>query len=205
VTVLLAQRALWAGNHGAAMAHAKRSWEIADKLATNSSHLDLRGVFKIRTTSARIMADVLMQQNALEEAETWIGTSLSTANLISMVEEQISALRIQAEIARLRGQVDLVHLSIQRAWPLVESGPYTIYHADLYLALACLYEQTQETEKAINAAQTAYRMSWCDGPPFAYQRGLQAAQALLDRLQVTPPDLPAYDASRWPALPEVKV
>ena len=59
---------------------------------------------------------------------------------------------------------------------------------------------------AIEAATKAYRLSWCDGPPFAYHWGLEAAKAHLAALDAPEPaDLPPYDESRYEPLPHVEI
>ena len=60
VTSYLAQRALWLGDAESALTHARRTWEIADALASNSTQLDLNGIFKVRTSAARMIGEALM-------------------------------------------------------------------------------------------------------------------------------------------------
>jgi len=35
----------------------------------------------------------------------------------------------------------------------------------------------EDNRDAVAVATTAYRLAWCDGPPFAYHYGLTAARA----------------------------
>ena len=59
--------------------------------------------------------------------------------------------------------------------------------------------------KAIDAATLAYRLAWCDGPPFAYHWGLEAAKKHLQELGAGFPDMPAFDESKYPPMPEVEI
>jgi tetratricopeptide (TPR) repeat protein len=203
VTGLLAQRALWMGDAESALSYAQKTWEIADGLASNSSHVDLNGIFKVRTAAARMVGEAHMLLGDLDEAETWIGTGLSTANLIHMVEEMLPILHVQTEIARQRGQFDLAQRALQATWELADTGEYVLYHADSCVMQARLYEDSGQIDEAIAAAQTAYRRAWCDGPPFAYQRGLDNARTILERLGSPLPEMPAYDEAYWSPLLEI--
>ena len=48
-------------------------------------------------------------------------------------------------------------------------------------------------------------MAWCDGPWFAYHWGLEAAKKHLQELGAPFPDMPAFDESKYPPLPEVEI
>ena len=62
------------------------------------------------------------------------------------------------------------------------------------------------TVAAIEAATLAYRKAWCDGPPFAYQWGLETARAHLNALSAPEPsDLPPYDESQHEPMPDVEI
>ncbi len=203
VTDYLGQRALWMGDAEGALTHARRTWEIADALASNSTQMDLNGIFKVRTSAARMIGEALLMLGDLDEAELWVSTGLSTANLVNMVEEMLPISHIQAEIARQRGQIELAQHTLQATWELAKTGEYMVYHADSCVLLARLHEDKHENDAAIAAAQNAYRISWCDGPPFAYQRGLEKSRAILERLDSALPEMPVYDDTHWPALPEI--
>lgn len=205
VTDYLGQRALWIDDADAALTHARRTWEIADALASNSTQVDLNGIFKVRTSAARMIGEALMMLGDLDEAETWVGTGLSTANLVNMVEEMLPLSHVQAEIARQRGQIELAQHALQTTWELAKIGEYRAYHANSYVLLARLHEDKHENDEAIAAAQNAYRLSWCDGPPFAYQRGLEKSREILERLGGALPEMPVYDETHWPALPEISL
>jgi hypothetical protein len=56
---------------------------------------------------------------------------------------------------------------------------------------------------AIAAATAAYRLAWCDGPPFAYDYGLRTARAHLSALGAPEPKMPPYDASKHEPIEEI--
>src|ERR1022692_1369591 len=45
----------------------------------------------------------------------------------------------------------------------------------------------------------------CDGPPFAYYRGLHKARAHLEALAAPEPALPPFDVSKYPSMPQVEI
>jgi hypothetical protein len=55
------------------------------------------------------------------------------------------------------------------------------------------------------AGTKAFRRAWCDGPPFAYHWGLEAARKHLTRLGAAEPVLPPFDESQFDPLPEVEI
>jgi hypothetical protein len=61
------------------------------------------------------------------------------------------------------------------------------------------------TAAAIEAATKAYRLAWCDGPPFAYHRGLVAARKHLQELGAPEPSMPPFDESKFEPVPEVDI
>ncbi len=60
-------------------------------------------------------------------------------------------------------------------------------------------------DKAIEAATQAYRLEWCDGPPFAYHWGVVAAQEHLRELGAPEPEMPPFDESKFEPMPEVAI
>jgi len=61
------------------------------------------------------------------------------------------------------------------------------------------------TAAAVEAATKAYRLAWCDGPPFAYHWGLEAAKQHLKELSAPEPEMPPFDESKFEPMPEVEI
>ena len=61
------------------------------------------------------------------------------------------------------------------------------------------------TQAALAAATQAYTKARCDGPPFAYHWGLEAARAHLQALGAPEPALPPFDESKFEPMPEVEI
>ena len=62
-----------------------------------------------------------------------------------------------------------------------------------------------QSNAAIEAATKAYRLAWCDGPPFAYHWGLEKAKQHLKELGAPEPEMPPFDESKFEPMPEVEI
>jgi tetratricopeptide (TPR) repeat protein len=71
---------------------------------------------------------------------------------------------------------------------------FPCFAAEMHLALG-------DREQARTQTQTAYRLAWADGPPYARWDELQRCRALLAELGEPEPTLPAFDAKKVPPLP----
>jgi hypothetical protein len=67
--------------------------------------------------------------------------------------------------------------------------------------LAQIERDAGNLDAAVAAATNAYRLAWCDGPPYAYHRGIEAARSHLAALRVTPPTLPPLDEAHHIPMP----
>ena len=71
--------------------------------------------------------------------------------------------------------------------------------------LAQIQRDEGNTAAAIEAATKAYRLAWCDGPPFAYHWGLEKAKQHLKELGAPEPEMPPFDESKFEPMPEVEI
>ncbi len=113
--------------------------------------------------------------------------------------------------------LDQAERLLDDVWDRAERGPYPLFQADAFNRLASLErtraallptdspERTAALDRAGKAAIRAYEKAWLDGPPFAYAYGLSHAAAHLADLGLTPPNLPPYDDSKFPPMPDEPV
>ena len=107
---------------------------------------------------------------------------------------------------RRQGDLKAARELLDDVWEAAERGPYPLFHADALNVLARIERDAGNHDKAIEAATDAYRKAWCDGPPFAYHWGLEAARKLLKELGAPEPtDLPPFDESKYEPMPEVEI
>ena len=122
-----------------------------------------------------------------------------------MVEEELPILVALAELYRQQKEPKKARERLEEIWESAERGPYPIFHADALNVLAQLEQDANHTDAAIEAATEAYCKAWCDGPPFAYARGLEQARGLLASLGAPEPELPPFDPSKFDPMPEVEI
>jgi hypothetical protein len=70
------------------------------------------------------------------------------------------------------------------------------------LAAVEVYTALGELTEAKQFVDTAYREAWADGPPYAFYHELQRIRAALQTLGLPEPQLPPFDPSRIPPLPD---
>jgi hypothetical protein len=71
--------------------------------------------------------------------------------------------------------------------------------------LAQLEQDEGNHRAAVEAATRAYKLAWCDGPPFAYHWGLERARKHLAELHAPEPSMPPFDESKFEPIVEVEI
>ena len=194
VNAFLAQRALWLNLPEEAAICANRAWEIASRLEADETRADLHGAAKVAIAAARMQGEALVLLGDYARGRARLQHALWRAREIEFVEEELPALRVLALLARQQNDLALARDFLRQTWKLAERGPFPLYHADSYNILAQVERDADNPAAAVAAARRAYQLAWCDGPPFAYQRGLEDAQTHLDALRAAAPTLPPYRA-----------
>ncbi|HJQ34149.1 MAG TPA: DUF4062 domain-containing protein [Pyrinomonadaceae bacterium] len=195
VSSFLSQRALWLGAYIAAMTLADRAWELAH----------VRGNERDFIFASRRQGEAALGLNDLVKADERLHHALTRARMVNLVEEELPALVALAELRRRQGELGAARGLLEDVWEAAERGPYPLIHADACCVLAEVEREEGRYDKAVEPAETAYRLAWCDGPPFAYHWGLERARALLKELGAGEPELPAFDASKFEPMPEVEI
>jgi tetratricopeptide (TPR) repeat protein len=195
VNAYLGQRALWFGAFAEARARADRAWNLA--------HVrNLEGDF-IR--AARVQGVATLGLGDFAVADERLHHALLRARQVNNAEEELPALIALAELRRQQEKPDEAREYLDEVWSAAERGPYPLFHADAFNVLAQIERDAGNTTLAIEAATQAYRLAWCDGPPFAYHWGLVAAQKHLQDLGAPEPEMPPFDESKFEPMPEVEI
>jgi len=191
----LAQRSLWLGDCLAARSLGSRAWELAH---VRNFESDLIRASRVWGVAALGLGDFPIADERLHHA-------LHRARQVKYVEEELPALIALAELRRRQGQPNEAREYLDDVWDSAERGPYPLFHADACNVLAQIERDAGKLDKAIEAATKAYRLAWCDGPPFAYHWGLVAAQKHLQELGATEPEMPPFDESKFEPMPDVEI
>ena len=188
-------RALWFGEYTDAQTFANQA-----KTYFQERRIEWRVIF-----SLRLQGEAALGLSDLTTADERLHHTLAHARSVNLAEEELPALIGLAEIRRRQDDLKSAHELLDDVWEPCDRGPFKLYHADAYNVLAQIERDAENREAAVKAATEAYRLAWCDGPPFAYHWGLQKAKAHLAALGVPEPMLPPLDESKYEPMPQVEI
>ena len=191
----LAQSALWRCDAAEARELAGRAWELAGVARHERDFI----------RAARLQGEAALGLGDLDRADERLHLALNRARAINYVEEELATLTAVAALYDRRGNGDRAREHLDAVWDAAQRGPYPLLHADARNVLAEIEIHDDNRDAAIAAATAAYRLAWCDGPPFAYDYGLRTARAHLQTLGVPEPEMPPYDASQHERIEEIPI
>ncbi|MBZ0283625.1 MAG: DUF559 domain-containing protein [Anaerolineae bacterium] len=202
VNALLAQAALWRGNASVASPLADRAWELAHHSRYERDFI----------RAARLQGAASLGLGDLKTADERLHHALTRARAVNLVEEELRALVALAELHRQRGGIAQARERLDEIWESAERGPYPLIHGDALNVLAQIEIDAGNRDKAVESADKAYRLAWCDGISadgktcYAYWWGLERARKHLESLGAPiPNDLLPFDESQFDPLPEVEI
>lgn len=191
----IAQRALWLSKFTVALLFSDRAWKLAHVRRGEGDFI----------LAARVQGEAALGLSDFATADERLHHALTRARMVNHVEEELTALVALAKLRWKQGDLKGERELLEDMWEAAERGPYPLVHADACCVLAEVERDEGNVEKAVEAATKAYRLAWCDGPPFAYHWGLERARALLKELGEGEPEMPAFDASKFEPMPEVEI
>jgi tetratricopeptide (TPR) repeat protein len=187
----LARSALWRNDADAAGQFADRAW-----------HTERR---KESIAAARLQGEVAMMLGDLDCADERLQHAFTRARARNHVEEELAILTALAALHLRRRDTSRAREHLDAVWDAAERGPYPLLHADARNVQAEIEAHEGNRDAAVAAATAAYRLAWCDGPPFAYDFGLRTAREHLRALGAPEPELPPYDASQHEPIEEIPI
>jgi tetratricopeptide (TPR) repeat protein len=155
--------------------------------------------------AARLQGEAALGLKDIETAEERLHHALTRARAVNLVEEELPSLIALAELRRREENEKGAREFLDDVWEYAERGPFPLFHADALNVLAQIERDAGNKDKAIKAATQAYKLSWCDGPPYAYHWGLIKAQKHLEDLGAPLPDMPPFNESKFEPMPEVEI
>lgn len=190
-----AESALFQREFPAALERAKAAWELA-----------LQRRFAIDLIRALLhLGQARLGLGDIYQADTDLHAALTQTRAVNVVEFELPALVAIAQLSFAKGEIHAARAHLEDVWEAAEQGPFPLHHADALNTLADIERAEGNAQAAINAATQAYRTAWCDGPPYAYHWGLEAAKAHLDALSAPYPDMPPFDENAHEPLPDVEL
>ncbi len=191
----LSRHALCKGNFDEAAQLAEQAWQLA-----GASHFERDFV-----EAGRLQGEAAMGLGEIAQANKHLCDALIRARAANHVEEELPALIALAELRRRQGEPDEAREYLDAVWDGAARGSYLLFHADALNVLTALERDAGNTDKAIAAATEAYKKAWCDGPPFAYHWGLEAARKHLRELGAPEPPMSPFDESKFEPMPDVEI
>jgi hypothetical protein len=185
VCLLKAQRCLWQGKPADAL----------EALNTAAPLLDAIDRKREPIRAGRLYGMTFLALDDVTKANEHLQQALAGARALNLIEEELPTLIGLAEIHRRRGDRATARSLLAETWPAAERGPYPMWHADALNVLAHLERDEDHRDEAISAATKAYRLAWCDGPPYTYHEGLTQALLHLRELGAEAPVLAPLDAT----------
>jgi tetratricopeptide (TPR) repeat protein len=163
---------------------------LAAELAKEASELARERGFKhdvIRAT--QLQGEIGVELSKLEGAEPHLDAALRhleeawiDASEIASAEEELSTLRVLAEVALIRKEHPRARELLARIWKRAELGPYPLIEAEARCVLARLEKESGNRQGAIESALCAHERARCDGPPYTYAYALAQAERILEEL-----------------------
>lgn len=191
----LSRNALQLGEATVAQLFANRAWEFAHVQSLERDFI----------LAARVQGEAALGLNDLATADERLHHALTRARNVNLVEDELVALVALAEVRRRHRDRKTARDLLEDVWEYAERGPYPLVHADACNVLAQIERDEDNTDAAIETATKAYRLAWCDGPPFAYHWGLEKAKQHLKELGAPEPEMPPFDESKFEPMPEVEI
>jgi tetratricopeptide (TPR) repeat protein len=190
-----AMRALWIEDFESAKQWADKAFEYCNAIQYQ------RGGIRSR----RLQGAAALGLDHLATADQHFHLALNQARVCNDVEDELPALVAMGDLRRRQKDLESARELLNDVWEYVERGPYPLIHADAFNVLAQIECDESNVDAAIEAATKAYRLAWCDGPPFAYHWGLEKAKTHLKELGAPEPEMPPFDESKFEAMPEVEI
>jgi tetratricopeptide (TPR) repeat protein len=190
----------------AALAITARNWSKAEFFANQAERLALGSRFERDLIRVLLLkGHIAVGRGDLGKVDEILHDALSRARAVNMVEFEVEAVQLLAELRFRSGQHAEAKALLDELWEFAERGPYRLLLSDAHCLLAKIESALGNDAAARSAARTAYEQAWCDGPPYAYAAGLKNAQDVLDALGEPYPDLPPFDESKFEPLPDIDI
>jgi tetratricopeptide (TPR) repeat protein len=174
----LAEQALLLGKPAMARPLADCAW----RLAHEKWQLEVDFI-----RAARLQGQAALGLNDLGTADERLNHALTRARAVNLIDEELPALIALAELRRRQGDLKVARELLDDVWEPAERGPCPLLHADALNVLAQIEHDAGDRDAAIENATKAYRLAWCDGPPYAYHWGLKCAKKHLAELGAPEP------------------
>src|SRR5271165_1117746 len=201
VNACLAHQALQTGKIDSAHSLAQEAWRLFSeepKREINTIHgYRLLGMISL----ARAGDGKGPSSEEMQHAYNNLHESLNRARTAERIEEILLSLISIAELDRRGRKLGDARRRLAEIWELDRQKSYPWFYAEAFNILTLVERDSHQHHKASLAATEAFKLSWCDGPPFAYHWALATAKQHLAELKVAFPEMLPFDDSKFPPMP----
>jgi tetratricopeptide (TPR) repeat protein len=170
--------------------HLVRAQAVADEIALIAEET---GIPQARIQLMIVSAGVAEAQGRHELARDLLNDALVLAREARAIESEAGLLVQLGQWHNQHGAVDAARGYAADALHLAEHAQLKLSQADALNLLSRVHRAGANQLEAAAAAAAAYRLAWCDGPPYAYEWGIRQARENLEAVaEPEPTDLPAF-------------
>jgi hypothetical protein len=140
------------------------------------------GNAKIGTPIAMAGAEARIRLGKAAEVVDLLVDRLRMTRSWAVVEPELDCLLLLAEAHRRLGEPGAALAYLEDLAEPAARGEYRFIRAKAAIVLAQVERDQGSRAAAVAAAEEAYRLAWCDGPPYTYYWTLKRAEELLREL-----------------------
>jgi hypothetical protein len=186
--------ALRQGDIASAQVFAERMAAIAENSALPQA----------KVQAMAVSGDIAQAQGKRDQTHDLLNNALVLARVARLPDSEAGLLVQLGHWNALGGRLDAARAFANDALNLARHAQLRLREVDALNLLSNVEYTCGNQPEAANAAAEAYRLAWCDGPPFAYEWGLRKArESLMATGQPQPINLPTFNAAR--RMPELGI
>jgi len=144
-------------------------------------------IVQIRIYALEMFGWSAMFDGAYRDAATAFADALTRAREIGGSMSETSLMLAFAELYHSKGEPDRARDALADSWEPLQRGLLRVMHANACNILAEVEHATGRLHEAAQAASFAYRLAWCDGPPYSLMHELERSRGMLTRCGVAEP------------------
>jgi tetratricopeptide (TPR) repeat protein len=166
---------------------------LAEQLAERAEEF---GLPRARVQAMTIYAAVAEAQGERDRAHDLLNDALVISREAMLPDDEACLLVQLGHWNAHGGRLDTAREYASDALQIAEHGRLKLRQIDAINLLSSIERACGNQRAAASAAAEAYRLAWCDGPPFVYEWGIrQARENLAAAGESQPSDLPVFSAS----------
>ena len=172
---------------------------FADKMIVDGQG---SSVPSVRSHAMAVRAAVAEELEEYDLAHELLSDSLVCAREARMIDTEAGLLIEFGKWSIQRDRLNAAREYVSDALHIIEYAQLRLRQVDATNLLSRIEYACGNRQEAARAAVEAYRLAWCDGPPFTYEWGIRQARENLAAVgEPVPADLPQFNSSKQ--MPEV--